>query len=709
MRRYLLYLLLPLLLLAVGAAFAWAAAPVIEHVEIDRGRDTDWWDWARYHQRFTVQVKASDDEQPDCLLIEDMQGSRYVIPTCGLGSWYDPLGWNAGGSSDVRVSTGPDDTYTYTWYEARKPLPIPEGSYRISVSGSAGSWPALVTPVVPAVPNEGPALVGPAAESVIGTSVPTFEWLSLPGSESWLQVRAEGATNYTGPLPEEDDCGEIWRADVTGLTSATYNFDGTGPSLEPGRTYFWQVNAWTPVDDGVTDPRISIWHEQTARHRFTIDTGWPSLPLLPGRLAYEHTMYGDTTDPFNLQAILQYGTTPSERRWVGPDASHTPCYAWDGSKLAYRISDTAIFVANQDGSSPVQVPAMVGWYGAEFSPDATHITYVDSELLGVPPLNIYTQKLFEPERQLLVECRGIFPWSPHWSPDGIWIAYLSCCDPSGNYVWLIHPDGTQDHPLLPTGVIGYPGATINWFSGGPMWSPDGKRLGIGFTLTTADGASITGIGVISRDGGEITPIWISPPGIVCCAAASFQTWSPDGTRAVFTSGHHLPVDPEWASGKFEPGVELWMISDDGTGVPTRLTHDYSHSPSAAWWGPNTPVGKDVWIVKGDASVTFEHVTAEGSTRMSVTGAVPGPAPKGYAFVGDLWESATTAQTRASITVALHYDATLVGQENLLALMQWEDAKGKWQDKTTRPIDKENRIIRAQTNSLGTFALVMKAK
>ena len=46
------------------------------------------------------------------------------------------------------------------------------------------------------------------------------------------------------------------------------------------------------MDDRASDPRVSIWNDQTGRHRFTINTTWPVLPVLPGRLIYEQAMYG---------------------------------------------------------------------------------------------------------------------------------------------------------------------------------------------------------------------------------------------------------------------------------------------------------------------------------------------------------------------------------------------------------------------------------
>jgi hypothetical protein len=683
-------------------------APTIEDVVIDRGRDADWWDWSVWHTRYVVQVRGSVAEQPVQLWLQDMQACRQVIQTDGQ-HWYDPAGTNPGGSwEDARVSVGPDYTYTYVWYEARQAEPIPAGSYTLTVIGSAGSQISLTTATLPAVPDAVPTLTSPADQSVSATATPTFQWLPLSGAKGTLQVRAEGDTTYTGPAPDQDDCGQIWRVPLspTGPASVVYNFDAKGPALDPGRTYFWQVNDWAPVDDRVSDPRVSVWNSQTSRHRFTVDTVWPALPALPGKLAYEQTMYGDGSNPYNLQAILQYGTTPAQRTWVGPDGSHTPSYSWDGTKIAYRVSDWGIRVANADGSDSVRLLGNWDWSSADLSPDATWVTYSDGESQGSEPQHVYIQKLFEPTRTLVVCSRGKTTRGAHWSPDGKWIAYLSCCDPSGNNIWLIHPDGTQDHPVVPTTLAGYPGWTLRWLGSSVGWSPDATRLGVNFSATSPDATtSLDGVGIISPDGGEVTPVFINPPGYVCCAAANFLCWSPDGGAVVFSSAHHLPVNPDWGNGGIVPGLELWMISADGSGEPARLTYDYSYVASAAWWAPNTPAGSNVSVAKGDAAVTFDTVTAEGSTAMCVTPEVPGPAPEGYAFLGDCWRLLTNAEHTGGISLVLDYGDVEVpaGAESVVRLLAWED--GRWRN-ITHALVPDARVIAGQSTAFTHFTLAL---
>ncbi len=387
--------------LVVNSGEVISLLPTIEDVQIDRGRDTDWSDQARYHQRVTVRVKGNGDEQPACIVIADPDGSQFVIADCNPGGWYDFTGPDIGGNDLTDFTEGPDYTYTYTWSNNRKRLPPQAGVYQITAICNGGTHPAVTTSLLPAVPEDGPTLTSPPADGVIETTVPTFEWLGWSDTSRWLQLRAEGSTRWTGPVA--DDLGEIWKASVDGRLSAVYNFYGSpeGPALDPGRSYFWQVNSWTPIDDRVTDPRVSIWTEQTARHRFTIDTQWPALPELPGKLVFDTNPYGDTSRDFDIGALVQYGTTPATRQWIGLDGAETPEFSWDGSKLLYRVVDTGLWIDSLDGTPPVQVPNEEAWHSSSFSPDATHVTYCQPESVD-SDFSIWTRNVDGSDGRVLV-------------------------------------------------------------------------------------------------------------------------------------------------------------------------------------------------------------------------------------------------------------------------------------------------------------------
>ena len=137
-------------------------------------------------------------------------------------------------------------------------------------------------------------------------------------------------------------------------------------------------------------------------------------------------------------------------------------------------------------------------------------------------------------------------------------------------------------------------------------------------------------------------------------------WSPSGTKIAFVSGHHLTPDSNWANGKFEPGVEVWMVNADGSGTPTRLTYNDSYDGKAAWWAPLvfTDVPRGTWaynaintcyeanIVHGYSDGTYQPGTAVDRGQMAVYiarvltgGTVPAPSPGTQSFTDvptDFW-------------------------------------------------------------------------
>jgi len=685
-----------------------STVPTIRDVQIDRGKDIDSLGWTAYHERVSATMEIPDLGGLNCVKLRGPAGWEYTISICG-GRWesgpYD-LGLGRG---DAWYTQNDDGTYTFVGVLAGLEPEPPAGPYEIEVDPS-GDYPSVTTtPDAPPIPAETPLLMSPAFDGVIEGTLPTFEWTNtFPGANNWLQLRAEGSTYCSVGPYQSDDGGQIWKAAVGDELAAVYNFYGSpqGPDLDPGRAYLWRIGSSRVDDDYTRDPLVRFTTTQTARRRFVIDATWPALPELPGKLAYAGMMWGDGNGDFDSEMIRQYGTTLANRKWLSTDFVNIPNWSWDGSKLLYLRDDQGLWIDSLDGSYPYHIP-VDAWGNNSWGPDNTRVAY---GYVTVNWYDIWTMKIDGSDTRKIVSNRGVDTREPAWSPDGLWIAYRSCCDPSGYNTWLVRYDGTQDHPLLAAGVAGYPGYTVTYWSGAPVWSPDGKRIGTNFSATSPDGSvSFDGIGTISRDGGDITPVFLAPPGVVCCAQPRIVAWSPDGQSIVFVSGHYLPIDPEWANSKFEPGDELFLIAADGTGQPTRLTYDYSFASVASWWAPNTPTGKGVSIVKGDAMVTFSQVTQTGSTRVNVTPDRPGPAPTGYTFVGDLWNGATTAKTQGAATVALRYDASLAGHESSMALMQWDRAKGKWLDITSRPIDRTNRIIRGQCKDLSILAIAVRTK
>ncbi len=113
-----------------------------------------------------------------------------------------------------------------------------------------------------------PRNVQPVNNAVIISANPVFSWNAVPGVSSyWLTLF--DINNNT-----------IWNSDNITGTSVQYNDNGTGPALQEGVTYHWQVN--TGLDDA------SSWHDWSY---FTWSSD-PDKPIVGDHgIWYRH--YGD--------------------------------------------------------------------------------------------------------------------------------------------------------------------------------------------------------------------------------------------------------------------------------------------------------------------------------------------------------------------------------------------------------------------------------
>ena len=145
----------------------------------------------------------------------------------------------------------------------------------------------------------------------------------------------------------------------------------------------------------------------------------------------------------------------------------------------------------------------------------------------------------------------------------------------------------------------------------------------------------TGIGIINLDGTERAQI----------GGGRFPSWSPDGSRIVFSSGLHLytmrpdgtditqltfgPINDLYPS--FSPDGQkivfarntsgtmgLWTMNADGTGqVIFSGTNTIGGGYSDWQLAPNTPLGAPSTMRLDEAAVTFANVLVEGNTNVTV--------------------------------------------------------------------------------------------
>ena len=176
-----------------------------------------------------------------------------------------------------------------------------------------------------------------------------------------------------------------------------------------------------------------------------------------------------------------------------------------------------------------------------------------------------------------------------------WIAYQGLSDSGPDGVFLVRPDGTDDHEILldvpgrrlhpdfsPDGTMlafdaqdGGPDET--WIAAAdgssprlvagcetgcyqawePAWSPDGTQLALATTRPSASGMTM-GIAIVDVATGSVTPIVEHPSSE---GQDHFPRWSPDGTQLVFWRGSATSDGGDTA---------VFTVGIDGTGL-TQLT------------------------------------------------------------------------------------------------------------------------------------------
>ncbi|MCU0496441.1 MAG: hypothetical protein MUF87_03705 [Anaerolineae bacterium] len=254
-----------------------------------------------------------------------------------------------------------------------------------------------------------------------------------------------------------------------------------------------------------------------------------NLPSAPAASVTTITSSGTTTTVTMLdQPTWNIFVMDADRRlsarltWNQNAHSRFPAWSPDGRYLVYHeggltMSDYDLFVRRLDGR---------GYY---------QLTYDD----------LFTD---QPDQNHLGNAMAA------WSPDGQRIGFHS--DVIGNWsLFMINPDGTDL-----TQVTFDNGEEIFW-----DWSWDGSQ--IAFSKTISDDLTSTWfVHVMNPDGTDITPITyfddpqLSPStGSYAQIQETHPSWSPDGTRIVFSSNR-------------EGGTNLYII-EVSTGEITRLTDD----------------------------------------------------------------------------------------------------------------------------------------
>jgi TolB protein len=226
-------------------------------------------------------------------------------------------------------------------------------------------------------------------------------------------------------------------------------------------------------------------------------------------------LYRMRPDGTNLIPLTEYSDSDELRPFISPNRA----------KILFtrRFIDgrTRPYMMNIDGSEQVELnihpqAKVVPW---DWSPDMQKIL-LRSDLDG--DWEIYVHDLNTLQLTQLT-FNSSDDWHPRWSPDGLWIMYSS--NENGFFrIFLMHPDGTNKHPLTP------PISNMEQRNG--KFAPDGSHV----LFSGRDNYAAWDIFTVKLDGTDLNRLNPDPDvnDIHAC-------WSPDGQKILFVkySSSHL--------------------------------------------------------------------------------------------------------------------------------------------------------------------------
>ncbi len=191
-------------------------------------------------------------------------------------------------------------------------------------------------------------------------------------------------------------------------------------------------------------------------------------------------------------SILQGGKP--ERLDMAGELAQTPTISLSGRRMAYastRSTSRSDIWKIEPGHPPnTLVESSLNEWDPHHSPDGTRMTYSTSNVGSAGAIWVANQDGSNPVELTNLGGRGV--GSPQWSPDGRWIAFDGQSEDRHWDIFVIDAAGGQPRRLTP-----YPSDEH-----GPTWSRDGKFVYFGSTRT--GGVEIWRMPVAGGEGVQVT-------------------------------------------------------------------------------------------------------------------------------------------------------------------------------------------------------------
>lgn len=205
-----------------------------------------------------------------------------------------------------------------------------------------------------------------------------------------------------------------------------------------------------------------------------------------------------------------------------------PAWSRDGTQVAAAFG-TTIYKVNADGSGLTSLAAPVGALHPTWSPNASQIAFAGGNFS--PPSESFSLWEMNADGSNAHAVTNNLDSMPAWSPDGSTIAFVRYLTVSGQQIWLMAPDGSNQRPLVTIGQT---------FPDDLVWSPDGTTLAFSAQPTSSSDHDVWTVQVADANTlHQITADHLS----------AYPTWDPSGTKLAFVRSNKLSI-----------------MNPDGTGV-----------------------------------------------------------------------------------------------------------------------------------------------
>lgn len=196
---------------------------------------------------------------------------------------------------------------------------------------------------------------------------------------------------------------------------------------------------------------------------------------------------------------------------------------------------------------------------------------------------------------------------PRWSPDGTKIVFTRTQN-GAQEIWTMNADGSNQTRLTNSGSAGCLDESLvtSTWSENPSWSPDGTK--IIFTSDRSTTSIDEDLWIMNADGTNQVKFFGA-----ATAAESEGVFSPDGKTIVFQIE---PYNPTGCSG-ITDGGEIWFINSDGTNPRRKTTSVNCSFEENYTWAPDgskvyytasvstLPCGDEVTSVTSDPNITVK--------------------------------------------------------------------------------------------------------